>query len=107
MVVGRLHVGDGGHRLALLLRRDEVLRPKEYLVDPRPQKAILDNTAILAPALSLPESTYARFLSPGFTDEVFDTVAALHRNVADVHPERLGELEQLLDVHGRRADLSV
>lgn len=106
-VSARLHVGDGGHRLALLLRSGGVLHPKQFRVDPRTQPAVIDNTAILARALELPEATYARFISAGFTDQGFDTVAGLHFHLAKTDPSRVSELEQLLQAHGRTARLSV
>ncbi len=106
-VSARLHVGDGGHRLALLLRDGGVLHPGQFRIDPRHQPTVIDNTAILASALQLPESTYARFVSRGFCDQTFDTVAGLHFHLGKAHPSRVTELEEMLQAHGRTARLSV
>lgn len=103
----RVHVGDGGHRLALLLRSGGVLAPGQFRVDPRHQPAVIDNTAILASALELSEPTYARFVSRGFTDQTFDTIAGLHCHLVKSESSRVVELEQVLQAHGRAARLSV
>ena len=76
-------------------------------IDPRHQPAVIDNTAILAGALDLSETTYARFVSRGFTDQSFDTLAGLHFHLAKADPSRVTELEQVLQAHGRTARLSV
>ncbi len=105
-VAQRIHVGDGGHRLALLLRAGGVLHPKEYRVDRRAHPAVIDNTAILASQLHLQESTYARFISREYADRTFDTVAELQLHVAQENAGRLVELQQILESHGRTARLN-
>lgn len=106
-VAARLHVGDGGHRLGLLLRSGGCLEPGQYRVDPRRYPAVIDNTAILAPALDLDEQTYARFVSAGYGERRFDTVAALHSHLAGTDPARADELEQVVASHGRPVRLEV
>lgn len=101
VVSSRLHVGDGGHRLALLLRSGGTLHPGQFRVDPRRQPAVLDNTAILARELDLPEAVYTRFVGRAFTDEGFDTVAGLQSHLASTDPTRVVELQRVLHAHGR------
>lgn len=90
-----LHLGDGGHRLALLHRSGGLLEPSMHRIDPRPSK-VIDNTAILAPALRLPEREYAAFLSLGFLDASVDSLDALWAGVEHTCPDRLAELEALV-----------
>lgn len=95
-----LHVGDGGHRLALLLASGGVLEPYMYRVDPRPMP-LLDNTAILARSLGLTDAAYARFVSRGFLPEPAADILSMRRAVARTAPERLPELDSVLLAHGR------
>lgn len=90
-----LHLGDGGHRLALLYRSGSRLEPSMHRIDPRPSK-VIDNTAILAPALGLREEDYAAFLSLGFLDARASSLDALWVAVEQSCPDRLGELEALV-----------
>lgn len=99
----RLHVGDGGHRLALLMARGLRLMPGQFRVDPRATPFVIDNTAILATALDLSEAEYTRFVSAGYVDRPFEVVDELLEHVRAVDPARAGELTQLLCAHGRRA----
>ena len=98
-VIGpRLHVGDGGHRLALLLASGQQLEPWMYRVDRR-QRPLVDNTAVLVRALALPEPDYARFLSRGYLDEELASVPAIRAAVQRQRPERLAELDSVLAAH--------
>jgi hypothetical protein len=65
-IEGRLHVGDGGHRTALLLSAGQLLDPAMCLVDWRPRPYLIDNTAILVPALGVGREDYVRFLAAGY-----------------------------------------
>lgn len=65
-IQGRLHVGDGGHRTALLLSAGLQLEPAMCLVDWRPRPYLIDNTAILVPALGISREDYVRFLAAGY-----------------------------------------
>jgi hypothetical protein len=102
----RLHVGDGGHRLALLLASGaEALGPGMYRVDPRPLKGLIDNTAVLLPAIPLTINEYVRFIADGYVGAEADasvetsSVEGLLDHVRQHRPGMLGELERLLDVH--------
>jgi hypothetical protein len=65
-IQARLHVGDGGHRTALLLSAGLLLEPAMCLVDWRPRPYLIDNTAILVPALGIERDDYVRFLAAGY-----------------------------------------
>jgi hypothetical protein len=65
-IEGRLHVGDGGHRTALLLSAGQQLDPAMCLVDWRPRPFLIDNTAILVPALGITRDDYVRYLAKGY-----------------------------------------
>jgi hypothetical protein len=73
----QLHVGDGGHRLALLLSAGQGLQPGAYRVDRRPQAQLIDNTAVLVPALRLARDEYVRFLAQGYGLDTDDLDALL------------------------------
>jgi len=102
----RLHVGDGGHRLALLLASGvEDLGPGTYRVDPRPLSELIDNTAVLLPAIPLSVNDYVRFLAHGYArpdahgSPDMPGLEGLLDDVRQHRPGQLGELERLLDVH--------
>ncbi len=61
----RVHVGDGGHRLALLLQSGGVLPPGAYLVDPRPTP-VIDNTVRLFGSQEAESPRYLGFLADGY-----------------------------------------
>jgi hypothetical protein len=92
------HLADGGHRLALLLRTTGVLEPHMYRLDPRPAP-VIDNTAILVPALGVDQPAYTRFLSRAFVAEAVDDLGELHEQVAAQCPDRADELQALLRAH--------
>ena len=89
-----LHLGDGGHRLALVHRSGGLLEPSMHRIDPRPSK-VIDNTAILAPRTSVcSEQEYAAFLSLGFLDAACRTRWTRSGRESSTHcPDRLAELE--------------
>ena len=102
----RLHVGDGGHRLALLLASGaEDLEPEMYRVDPRPLGELIDNTAVLLRAIPLTVNDYVSFIAHGYASP--DACASLDLSCMDGlldhvrrhEPGMLGELERLLEVH--------
>lgn len=95
-----LHVGDGGHRLAFLLSRGAALEPWMYRVDPRPMP-VLDNTAILARALQLDEKTHAAFIGHEFVNETVHSFTGLRAAVSRAAPDRLWEVDSVLEAHGR------
>ncbi|MGG5259514.1 hypothetical protein [Phycicoccus avicenniae] len=63
--LGGLHIGDGCHRLALLLRAGATLEPWMYKVRPS-LGPLVDNTVVLAARGALTESEYVRFLGARF-----------------------------------------
>jgi len=94
-----VHVGDGGHRLALLLHDGADLAPWMYRLDPRPM-AVIDNTAILVSALGLTENAYTRFLAPRFTTQECTSLEGLRAVVASGGvPGALDELDSVLAAH--------
>lgn len=99
-----LHVGDGGHRLALLLRAGSALEPAMYRVDPRP-RPVLDNTSILLRHVPLSEADYVAFVAPGYLfgagAQGPHTLEALEKAVAEQAPERITELRRIVDAHER------
>ncbi|HET7172707.1 MAG TPA: hypothetical protein VFI30_00325 [Nocardioidaceae bacterium] len=94
-----VHVGDGGHRLAMLLADGASLAPWMYRVDPRPMP-LIDNTAVLTDALAVDPAVYAAFLAPGYGEEA-DDIAVLRERVAARRPGRLAELDSVLRAHHR------
>jgi hypothetical protein len=102
----RLHVGDGGHRLAMLLASGVVdLGPGTYRVDPRPLSELIDNTALLMRAIPLPSNDYVQFIARGYVSpDAYESVdlagvEGLLDHVGQHRPAMLGELERLLEVH--------
>lgn len=93
-----VQVGDGGHRLALLHRAGLSLAPSMYRIDPRPSK-IIDNTAILAPALRLTEAQWVEFVAPDFVRGPVSSLGELHQAVALECPGRATELAALAEAH--------
>lgn len=93
------HVGDGGHRLALLLASGGCLAAGQYRVDPRPAP-VIDNTAVLVPLLHISEAEYARFLSAGYLQEECSDLQGLCEHLADVAPARVREIRALAKAHG-------
>lgn len=96
-VAADLFVGDGCHRLALLLLSGAThLNPEQYRVKIKPSYTPIDNTLLLLPALGLDERRYAAFVSHAFGTVVHESLAALERDVATRAPERLPELRAIL-----------
>jgi hypothetical protein len=94
------HLGDGCHRLAMLLVSGERLLPPDvYRIDRRPQRVILDNTAVLVPALDLDEERYAGFLSLHYADRQHSDLHSLSRDVRDQRPTQLNELCSVIRHH--------
>jgi hypothetical protein len=98
-----VHVGDGGHRLALLLQSRSVLEPSMYRLDPRPMP-LIDNTAVLHRALGLSDAAYLAFVARGYTREECPDLGTLRQAAAARGLGYLSELEGVLAAHGR--DLS-
>lgn len=95
----RLHLADGGHRLALVLARGERLGASMFRIDPRPT-SLIDNTATLIRLLSLSSADYTRFVSHAYAPRTFEDIASLRAYVAVNTPDRLEELNSVLHAHG-------
>jgi hypothetical protein len=98
-VTERFFIGDGCHRLALLLLAGKTELPRgAYRIEVAPRFVPLDNTVLLLPALDLGEAEYARFLSSRYAEDQHHSVASLLREVQVRAPDRLEELHAVLDV---------
>lgn len=92
----RIFVGDGCHRLALLLLNGiSHLQADWYRVSCSPRYVPRDNTLILLPYLNLSEDIYSRFISRSF-DADCSTIEALISHVTSNAPDRLAELLTIL-----------
>jgi len=99
------HVGDGCHRLALLVMAGEtVLAPELYRVHREPLPRLIDNTSRLIPRLGLDPADYYRYLSSGYVSTTATDRETLLSLVATERPERLAELQQVLSVDERVLD---
>jgi hypothetical protein len=99
-----LYIGDGCHRLAMMVAAGMTTVPAgSYRVEPVPLTTVLDNTSVLLPLLSLTESDYAHFLAWGYAvaappfpgearpEQGLDTVALTLAAIKVKHPTRLAE----------------
>jgi hypothetical protein len=93
-----LHVGDGGHRLALLLRDGRALEPDMYVVDPRPMP-VIDNTSVLVRHLRTTAAEYAAFLAPWYAPGGAHTLEELESAVSEHSPDRVVELRTVMSTH--------
>jgi hypothetical protein len=97
-VARTLHVGDGGHRLALLLQATGTLGPGQYRTDPR-RRQVIDNTLVLLRHLPLGLPAYLDFLAPGYTAGEVRDADGLVELVQLERPELLPELDGVLALH--------
>ncbi len=96
-MAGPIFMGDGCHRLALLLRAGvRRLEPAWYRVRTFRRYAPLDHTARLVPSLPLDPESYFGFLSLGYAGARHTTRQAILDEVRVRTPERLVELEQVI-----------
>jgi len=103
----RVHVGDGGHRLALLLAAGQDLAPGFYRVDHRPMDRLIDNTATLIGPLGLTEAEHVAFLAHGYGAGGVSGVTdadSLVDHVRTHSPARLAELTSVLAAQRRAAE---
>lgn len=98
LVEKTLHVGDGGHRLALLLRDGRTLEPDMYVVDPRPMP-VIDNTSVLVRHLRTTAAEYAAFLAPWYAPGGAQTLEELESAVSEHSPEKVVELRTVMSTH--------
>ncbi|MGL5815919.1 MAG: hypothetical protein ACRCYR_00035 [Phycicoccus sp.] len=97
-VAKTLHVGDGGHRLALLLRDGRPLEQGMYVRDPRPMP-VIDNTSLLVGPLGIPADEYVAFLAPWYSGSAVTSLAALEAAVAAESATRAAELRAVIRTH--------
>jgi hypothetical protein len=95
-----VHVGDGGHRLALLLQSGSDLLPHMYRLDPRPMP-LIDNTAVLLAPLGISEADYCSFVEAGYGRHGFSDVQSLLAAVSVDDAEAGAELRSVLEAHAR------
>ncbi len=95
-----VHVGDGGHRLALLLQSGSDLQPEMYRLDPRPMP-LIDNTARLAGPLGLADAQYCAFVGAGYTQQACPDLETLVAVVEQEDPVAAVELRSVLAAQGR------
>jgi hypothetical protein len=95
-----VHVGDGGHRLALLLQSGSDLMPHMYRLDPRPMP-LIDNTAVLLGPLGIGDADYCAFVGAGYGRHGFPDVQALLAAVARDDRASGAELASVLEAHAR------
>jgi len=108
VVPRRLYPVDGCHRLALLLVAGHgTLEPAWYRVRTEPLAAPIDNTHALLGTLRVDPVEYYRFLSLGYAGAGLDDRASLLREVAARRPDRLAELERVLEIDERALGLQV
>jgi hypothetical protein len=108
VVARHLYPVDGCHRLALLLVAGHgALEPAWYRVRTEPLAAPIDNTHALLGTLRIEPAEYYRFLSLGYDGAGQGDRAALLREVAARWPERLAELERVLEIDERALGLQV
>jgi hypothetical protein len=96
-VTAAFYAGNGCHRLALLLRAGrERLEPGEYVVRRAVDYTPRDNTGLLLEVLGVRADDYYRFVSMGY--EVGESASRedLLEQVSSREPERLAELEHVL-----------
>jgi hypothetical protein len=95
-----VHVGDGGHRLALLLQSGSDLQPEMYRLDPRPMP-LIDNTAVLLGPLAVGDADYCAFIQAGYARDGFSDVQSLLTTVSEEDAVAGAELRSVLDAHAR------
>jgi hypothetical protein len=95
-----IHVGDGGHRLALLLQSGSDLLPHMYRLDPRPMP-LIDNTAVLLGPLGIGDADYCSFVGAGYGRHGFSDVQSLLAAVAEEDAVAGAELGSVLEAHAR------
>lgn len=95
----RFFSSDGCHRLALLwMQGYRTLPPEWYRVRRLHKLRPRDNTARMLGELTVSEEEYVSFLAPAYGVDDSVDVASLRARVAASAPERIPELERILDV---------
>ena len=94
--LGPLHIGDGCHRLALLLREGATLEPRMYKVRPS-LNTLVDNTSVLLRAGAVTEADYVGFLGGRFPVGDAQTVSVALANAEGVDARSAEELRAVVD----------
>ncbi len=102
----RLHIGDGCHRLSLLLRDGATLEPWMYKVRPS-LNTLVDNTAVLLRCGSLTEADYVAFLGGRFPVGDAKTVSTALSRVHAVDALSAEALGPVVDAQWRRTQPSL
>jgi hypothetical protein len=89
------HIGDGCHRLALLLLKGLALEPGMYRVRSASAQ-LLDNTAVLLSHTHISANEYASFLARGFGLGQVKDLETLRREILMHCPQRLGEFQRVV-----------
>lgn len=92
------HLGDGCHRVALLLRAGCTLEPTMYRLR-RTRAPSIDNTIRLVRSLDVGEAEYARFLSPAFSGKPMHSISAIRRALVANDPDRVGDFDRIVAAH--------
>jgi hypothetical protein len=99
------YLGDGCHRLALMILDGwKELPPEYYRVAYYPVFRPLDNTSRLREHFDLYGERYIEFLSRGYADQVFAEQNSLLQDVRQHRPERHRELLDLINLTARSAE---
>lgn len=95
----KMFVGDGCHRMALLmLDGAEILEPGHYRIRRYRSYEPLDNTHLLIGPLRLSPGEYYRFLSGGYTGSTCEDRDTLLASVRKQEPAKVAELEQVIAI---------
>ncbi len=96
------YVGDGCHRLAMLLADGRTHLPRSWhRLDLVPLSTVLDNTSMLLPHLAVSDEEYCSFVSQGYLEHEVGDVGALIDAVARTSPSMSEELVRVLSADGR------
>lgn len=98
--LGRLHIGDGCHRLSLLLRDGATLEPGMYKVRPS-LSTLVDNTTVLLGCGSVTEADYVAFLGGRFPVGDAQTVSTALARVHAVDASSAGALGSVVSAQWR------
>lgn len=102
--MGELHIGDGCHRVALLLRAGDRLEPSMYRVR-RLLTPLVDNTAVLVGAGVLDEAEYVRHLSGTFPVGNATTVDSARAQVESRAPHHGRDLAAVVAAQWRQTPI--
>lgn len=96
----RLHIGDGCHRLSLLLRKRATLEPWMYKVRPS-LSTLVDNTTVLLRCNSVSEAEYVAYLGGRFPVGDAQTVLSALARVQAIDASRAVALDSVVAAQWR------